>query len=285
MPVAIADGILGMEAVHSWSPWSGPALAMNNLELTPRYMFTNITGLHDLPDADDHRSNRTGAIGELEHPSGVRGKTVVYEGVIQARNSQEMRAMANLMRASFKERSRSGTMTSIPHPSYGTVYFSYTARVTSLKIDDSNIVVNDGHPRSVYQRGFILTLRQADPRYYMPAHAVSVNGSSVVNVTNVGTAHVDPLITVAGASNVVAIGRSGGPLLVMELPSGSHQLEFDFWKRTVTKDEGLTDMSAYLSVMNSTWWDALVEGIPEGNHDISLYGGDEILVQFTPASW
>lgn len=284
MPVAVADGILGKEAVHTWTPWSGPALALNNLELTPRYMFEQITGLHDLPDADDFRSPRFGTIGELTHPSGVRGKTVVYEGIIQARNSQEMRSMANAMRAAFRERNREGTMTAVPHPSYGTEYFSYTARVTSLKIDDNEVVTNVGHPRDVYQKGFMLTLRQSDPRYYMPAHAVAVNGPNLVNVTNIGTAHVDPVIHVAGATGVVGIGRSGGPLLVLELPGGPYQLEFDFWKRSITTDAGV-DMSAYLSVINSTWWDALVEGIPPGAHAVSLVGGSEILVQFTPASW
>lgn len=287
MPVAVADGILGKEAVHIWTPFTGAALALNNLGATPRYMFETITGLHDLPDADNFRSNRIAAIGELTHPSGVRGKTVVYEGVIQARNSQEMRAMSNAMRTAFSERSREGTMTAVPHVAYGSEYHAYTARVESLKIDDSDIVINDGHPRSVYQRGFMLSLRQSDPRYYLPAHAVSEESDSgSVNVTNIGSAHVDPIITIGGAFGTTAIGRQGGPVLVVDLTTGDvEELVFDFWARTVTVNNGETDVSSQINVMSSNWWDALVEGIPKGDSLVSHVGGTFITVEFTPASW
>ncbi len=287
MPVAVADGILGKEAVHIWTPYSGAALALNNLEATPRYKFDDITGLHDLPDADNFRSNRIAAIGELTHPSGVRGKTVVYEGVIQARNSQEMRAMSNAMRLAFSERSLEGTMTAVPHASYGTEYHAYTARVESLKIDDKDVVVNDGHPRSVYQRGFVLALRQSDPRYYLPAHSVNEDSDAgSVNVTNIGTAHVDPIITIGGAFGVTAIGRQGGPVLVVNLTTGDvEELVFDFWARTITVNDGETDVSAQIDVMSSNWWDAHVQGIPPGNSLVSHVGGTFLTVEFTPASW
>lgn len=293
MSVAVADGILGLEAV-----WTCGSLTLNKPQgALPRVVFDKISGLHSRPEADDDRAQNTGRIGEIVYPSPQRGKTVVVEGRVQAYTLQDLRNLSNQLRGQFASTAEQ-TITVAPDPAYGTVSWHFNARAIQLDIDDDQSSYPSTASPSPWQRDFILGLRQSDPRYYLVGGPETLAGGfasgATETATNQGTAPADPVIvgTVANGALVtmenltVPANPSGHAYLITAAAPQAGTLTADFAARTVKVDNGAgTVLAVGLDYLSSTWWDQLVPGLAPGANQIKVTGLSAWNVSWTSASW
>jgi hypothetical protein len=258
MTVSITDGILGLEARHNWV-YGTLTGTLNDLSTTPRSRLTSIRGLHSLPDADDNRAPYVGRPGEQIYPSHERGRTIVYEGVIEARSLSELRSAGRAQRKAFRRRYSEGTMTATPHPAWGTVSHWYAARVTDYQSDDEQS--RSPHSAYPYSRDFTLTLRQSDPRYYVTGlNSQSAANNVQVFCNNVGDAPSDPVIEIQGPidyTDTITITRGDGIHLTFThaIISTGDILVVDFKRRYVYEPASDTDYTGGLVISSSNWWD------------------------------
>lgn len=163
--------IPGVEGIHAWTPpgASEPAIELNRIKaddgspVWPRYPVRAIPGLKSLADPEDNRDRPPGRRGELTRLSERRGKTVVYEGAIEARSLLELVEGDAALRAAFAEISTEGRMDVFWHPLLAA--FSavppkfYEARALTCDIVD---VQNSKR----WERLFVIGLRNGDGRYF-----------------------------------------------------------------------------------------------------------------------
>ena len=305
-PATLIEGVLGLEAFHTFAAPGCPAVTLNDRstvavatlpdgtiqrDVLPRYKVRRITGLRSRPDADDTREPVRGGIGELVYPSLQRGKTVVYEGSVEALSLESLRAATTTLLAAFSNTSSEGTMTVSPPAGRGGVSWSYVARSLACDIDD----VQDRGPRAVYRwaRNFTLSVRQGDPRYYTAGVNVGGASGATVGVTNLGTAPSEPVFTLAGPiAPPVTIERLGPDprqlvfatsIAWLAINAGKHLVvEFGRRPRAYSPEAG-GDFAALLTFA-SNWWDEGVGGILPGAQDIKVTGA-AWAVAFNHASW
>lgn len=286
MTVALTDGVLGLEAIHVWTPSNGPALTLNDLSQRFRIKFDRMTGLKSLPEAENNSFLRTARIGETLLPSLVRGKTITIDGRLQAATMADLRQMQWNMSRAFGERDIEGTWSASPHQDYGdnTHYWQTIARVLQLDTDEELTRGRTSLP-SPYQTRFLLGLRLADPRWTWTDQQVSPTNAGQVTVTNQGNAPADPTITVtrSGAGTVTITNDTTGRLLQFASLPGTGTLVVNFAARTVTL--GGADARTYLDSYASTWWDRGAEGLRSGANTIKQTGGTSIQVNWKHTSW
>lgn len=146
-----------------------PALTLNLLtddagnKLWPRFKVTRVSGLMNLGDAEDKADLPVRRIGELSRLSFRRGKTVTYEGRVEARSLRQLREAEATFREAFADESREGRMDVTPHPLnedfFGVPAKFYTARALGCDIIDQQ-------GSNSYRRPFVAALRLHDPLYY-----------------------------------------------------------------------------------------------------------------------
>lgn len=277
MPAARV-GVLGLEALHEWWVNGGPGgLVLNRPREAgyPRYRLRTIGGLHSLPEGDDNRDTRQGAIGEKARPSLPRGKTVTYEGDVQALTLPSLRQACDDLRYVFGDRRMEARMD--VRPAEGSElgrWLFYRARCTSLEIDEEQ-TFRENHQPSPWVRPFVLTLRMGDPRFFEEQlNTVSDNvtdNMASVSIEHLGSAPADPVIYVAGATgnDWTLTGHHDHTLRFVgwPVPSGDSAV-VDFYDRRVTL--GGNDWTGRANA-DSDWWQEGVEGIPpRSTHDITL---------------
>lgn len=163
MPVYSTDGVLGVEALHTWNG----VITLNDKSGWPRIVIKRIRGLHDLPDSDDNREANTERIGETVYPSYARGKTITYEGEIRARSLHELRFGGQILRTAFGPDVTTGLnperrMVIAPHASYvgpDSTQFTFTAQCRLVTLEDEQ-------SSKRFARAFVVDLRLSDPRIY-----------------------------------------------------------------------------------------------------------------------
>ena len=302
MPVAIIDGILGIEARHVWQG----VTTLNDIEKTPRLprvRVDRVRGLHSLPEADDNRAPNTARMGETPYPSFARGKTVVYEGRLQAATLQDLRQLEYELRAAFSERSTEGTMVAVPHADYGTESWFYAARVLQLDIDDEQPFGYSRMP-APFERAFTLGLRQSDPRYYLSdaGSSGSIAGGVAHNVTNEGTAPTEPAFVINPndetviVENLSVLDPDGEPVRLefdfsdIWVPGDLENLRIDFRARTAIVDYEIlgvaqVDQNVMPYLTGVTWWDENVPGLAPGVNQLRVTGATTWQATFYSASW
>jgi hypothetical protein len=288
-----AHGILGIEGIHVWNGVElNRQLSDAGAVRWPLVRFNRITGLLGLPEADDNRAPATGRIGEIVYPGFPRGRTITYEGTVYGRDLLELRGAVASLRGTFSERSAQGMMVVKPHPTVGGAQFYYYARPIAFDIDDEQVVGYESMP-SAWQRGFILSLRQADPRYW---HSVQKNSGSqgpgaTPTVTNDGNAPTDFGITVEGPiSDDFVIERYGNPdarklLLNNVSVGGGDHLAINMGARSIRRMSDNADLTGKLVFEESDWWNEGVWGLHPGNTVIRCAGGGNWFCVFNSASW
>jgi hypothetical protein len=295
MTVELGDGVLGLEALHTWQASEWYALTIGDLAANPRYKIDRISGLHSLPEGDDSRGNRTGQIGEVAYPSDIHGKTVVYEGRIQAKTLKALREATMDMRSAFSRRVTEGRMDVAPLDAYGTVDHYFHARAIQLDIDEEQLT----GPRNLwpFQRRFILGLRMSDPRFYAPTLITDSGkplGLTVTSYQNDGNAPTDPVFTIEGPvfGNIIIERTSPNPKQLRftslgegEIPAGE-TVTVDFATRTATVTNGLVLMGHYDFAL-SDWWDPQEEGLMPGAQNIRVQasGTGTWGISYTSANW
>ena len=208
MATAIADGPGGLECTHTIG-----GIELNDLETFPRYKLDRITGMHSLPEAYDERRANVGRLGESIYPSYPRGKTIVYEGRVQASALDEMRSMGNALRAACSNRSAEYSIAVAPNAAWGDDTWSYSARVMQLDMDDEQ-VHSPLHARGPYQRAFTLGVRMSDPRFIYTLASCSASGFTTAQaINNLGSAPADPVFTVVvpGGTPDIVIANASVP--------------------------------------------------------------------------
>lgn len=271
----ITHGAGGLWEIHTWNS----ALALNAAQVdeeddpvVDRIIVTRITGLHSLPERADPRASKVGRIGEFAYPTSWLGKTVVYEGLIQASSTASLRLQRAALLAAFSDPALEGQMDIDIAGDVGGPPSRFYAKPMQLDVVDE--IPSDGAP---FNRVFTLGLRLSDPRIYFPSLEVSGPGASVVNP---GTAPADPIITVAGASGDVVVSDGSRTLTFVNCPSGS--LVIDFAARAAQVGSTLVE----LVPATSDWWDSHVPGIAGGaTVAITQSGGSSVAVTFLPADW
>lgn len=277
MPVALEDrirvGVLGLEAQHRHE--TGLVLNTPREDGFPRYRVTSIPGLHALPEGDDVRDPRFGMLGEKVRPSLPRGKTVTYEGEIQALSLPSLRQAADDLRYAFGDRRAESTMFVDPHPEnlLGRPMY-YRARPTALEVDEEQTFRESRVP-SPWCRPFVLTMRLGDPRFYeveLNTVAADINdGQASVSLTHLGSAPADPTIFVAGPTgddwNVT--GHDDRIINVFDFPvQETDSAILDFAERRITS--GGNDWTGRMNALSDWWNDGEVGIPPRSTHDITL---------------
>lgn len=289
MSVDYLDGPLGLEAAHIWwPPGGGDPFVINDLTQFPRAKCKKITGIHDLPNADNVKRNSTAQLGVKGFPSYPRDKTITYEGRLQAVNQQALSALRQAFRGAFWDRNAYGTMVINPHADYGSIAWAYNARVLDLTVDDVIPFAQLENLPSDYQRDFILSVEMHDPRYFL--WNVTQEWSDLAmgwtqEVTNRGTAEADPIFTieVAGDPPNITIFNSDvdtsndtARLRLVDpdggtIPSGTWVIDFTREQRSITLDG--FPYNQFLDSDYSQWWDELIPGIKPGVNHVQAIGG------------
>lgn len=286
MAVAIVDGPLGLEAKHLLRLVTlndrGRVLS-SDPTVYPWFELTDVTGLHDKAESDQPIDPLTGRIGEVKRRSQLRGKNVTYSGVAKALNMPSMRAAVTLLRNDASNENDL-TVAISPHPAWGTIALSYFAHPAAFTCDESWSSVEIGSVPTVYQRPFVLTMRQHDPRYFALGDLVTVGAADGVAaaITAGGLAITEPVFTTASASATVDLENvtQGTLLRLLGLPGGG-ALIVDFVHRTVT--QGGDDVTAYIDWSVSTWWDSDRYGVAPSAESLRVTGAGAWTVTVAPA--
>jgi hypothetical protein len=196
MPVALADGPLGLEASHVWHGGiDGGNLTLNELSVFPRYRLTRIRGLFSAPEFEDEREPAFAQSGEFAYPSLMRGKTAVYEGLIEANTLQEIRQMRSILVNGFSGQLSEGRVEIHPHPDYGILVWEYNAKCTAVEVEDVPPPHMNRLPTKEV-REFTVTLRLSDPRFYVLGTNDTGAQAAAFSITNTGLVPTDPLFVI-----------------------------------------------------------------------------------------
>lgn len=293
MTVAASEGILGLEAKHVWNG----GVALNDLGVSPRVKLNHIGGLYSLPDADDEREKMNSRPGELVYPSYPRGKTLTYEGTIEAYNQENLRQVRNALRVAFSERSAEGTMAAIPHATYGSISWEFAARVISFDSDEQIKADYDAQSglAPIYTRDFTIALRMSDGRYTLVGGdytSSSQANNAVLSVNNTGSAPTEPVFeaeVTAGADvefhnlGIIASDGDNAHLRFLDVPE-TGTLTVDFRNRQATMDSG-NRINYTMDRPWSTWWDELILGIKPGTQNLQVKNVTGWTVTFPIRSW
>lgn len=289
-PQQIADGPLGLEAVHVVGTRYGLVELNKNWVGLPQYKLDRIQGLHSAPDAEDNRYNPVGIPREIVLPSMLRGKTISYEGKVIARNLSELRRSTTTLRNSLNERSSDIAIAIQPHPDYGTYSWWYAGRTLAFDCDDDQKEQLSAVP-SPHQRDFVWSVRMSDARFFLvnndSAAAGSAGQSVVLSVPSLSPS--EPRFTVAGPATTLTLERTNNfdarKLVFKDLGlAGGQSIAVDFLARTCKRVSDGYDYSGALSI-DSTWWDEDTFGIYPGDTTIKVSGGGAWSCVVSPASW
>lgn len=282
-PLTLADGPPGLEATHEWELLGR---ALNDVVGTlPRYKLTKITGYNSLGEIEDLRDVNTGRVGETAYPSVMRGKTITYEGVVEAQSYEQLRSLSSALRGAFADTWAEHRMVVNPYTGWGSQQFAFWARTMALDMDEEQTFAGTAVP-SPWQRAFTLSVRMSDPRRYAwPTPVDAVAGTSQV-VTNLGTAPSDPVITLTGITDPSDVWvrnlTIGTELFFRELPVTA-DVVIDFHNRKITQAGYPNDQSGLLLPSSSDWWNEGVPGIAPGDNQITAHFGQ--YVTFYHAFW
>lgn len=264
--MSIAWGRPGIEVPHQWN--GGVVLNARHLPgATARTPIDRITGYFSLAETDDQRYDAGSRRGEIVLPTYPRGKTVVYEGRVEAKTLAAWRTTYRSLVNAFRERSSEGAMIAL-----GVTQWQFNARVMTFDADDEPD--NLSRTRMWPFRGtFELALRQSDARYYALPKVEHHSGDGAT-VTNLGATDTDPtfLLSVGTAGDVVVTNTTiGRTLIFRDVPTGTHVLTFGGQRRGFTTGAG-ADLSGTIDAANSNWWDELIPGLVPGDNVLDIDG-------------
>lgn len=292
MPTSIADGPLGLEGVLLVAG----LLTINETQNFPRYRLTKISGLHDIGDADLPVGTPNGVQREYAYPGMNRGKTLDYEGLIEAVDLQTVRQMAQNLRTMYSNRMVERVHQITPPTGYGTDTWRFMARCTSLEIDDEPPQSLNRLPTKEV-RGFLLSLRMSDSRFFYETEIDSGTGAGPFTVANGGGAPASPdiYLTVGALSADDRVGIRNTTIdrrleLVAHDSVAAGRFHFDFLNRQISFQPGSTgpygyNFAAHLDPETSTWWDRDEPGLPPGSSSVAKIGGTNIRVVHRSASY
>lgn len=171
-----------IEGIHAWTPpgASEPAIELGRTHddtgdpVWPRFKLTRVTGLGSTGEPEDNRDRPVGRGNETARLSQRRGKTVVYEGEVEARSLLELREAEALFGAAFDDLQREGRMDASWHPLLA-AFAAVPAKFFEARAMTADII--DMQTTTQWDRPFVVGLRMGDRRYFdeeTEKHAVSI---------------------------------------------------------------------------------------------------------------
>jgi hypothetical protein len=276
MTVVLADGPLGLEAVHEWTSggYGAPSFTLNDLAATTgRVKITKITGWRSGPDIESQVINHVGRIGESPMGLSPRGKTIVYEFVVKERDPRTFRQTTLDLAEAFQERNASGVMKMKPKSPYGDPadYWFYSGRVMQIDMDEG-LDGNRTDPYGFWTTTGQLGIRMFDPRFYWNTLTDSGATSSPVVVTNDGRVDVSPVITLVVATDIdllqIENTTISKTISLANLPAGTWVIDFDARDIYDPGDPTVNGLK-YLYPDFDDWWAGYTPGIVPGANTIT----------------
>lgn len=201
----------GLEAIFVWDRDGSNEFDMNDTSGYPRVKLRRIGGLTSLGDSEDVRELAVGRAAEIARRSFRRGKTITFEGALQAQTLSDLRELEGEMRAAFHDQlvEKRLAIVSPPFVDPPEEFFLY-ARSLGLEIDESQ-----GSPQRTskgWERNFVLSIRQGDSRYYDDSAAPSTitlfaedaDDTDTDTATHNGDADADPVLTLTSAAVAIS---------------------------------------------------------------------------------
>jgi hypothetical protein len=174
--------IAGLEGIHAWSPPGAiePAIALGRTHddsgdpIWPRFKLLRITGLGSKGEQEENADRPVGRPGEISRLSMRRGKSVVYEGELQARSLLALREAEEAFRAAFEDGTTLGRMDVTWHPLL-TEFAAVPAKFYEARALTADII--DQQAATTWSRPYVVGLRNLDRRYFDEAtevHSVEI---------------------------------------------------------------------------------------------------------------
>ena len=305
-----ADGVLGVEGIHTVASPSGTSVALHGQHqygTASWYKLDKITGGRGLGDVDNNRSPAEGRLGEIDYPGAPRGKTKVYEGRICSSTMQGLRQAQTTLERVVSEMTLAsqGTISAMP-PAWlgGSEGYQLMGKVIAYDCDEEQLYSAQRLP-TPYMRKFMLSVRMSDPRHEWSTLITSANQANAATyvLNNQGNAPADLHFIVRPSGAGVALPASlvvenlttGRSLEFsgMALPNGNH-VQIDWKQRSAiytgqpeANPNPNSDLMPYLDEGLSDWWDALVEGAVPGNNSIKVTAGSGVTwnVRYRHTAW
>lgn len=163
--------IAKIEGIHAWTPPGAVEAAIEmgrtrtdlGAPVWPRFKLERITGLGSMGEPEDNRDRPVGRGNEIARLSKRRGKTVVYEGTLQARSLLELREAEVLFAAAFDDEDTEGRMDVSWHPLL-TAFAAVPAKFYEARAMTADII--DTQSTTQWDRPFVVGLRMGDRRYF-----------------------------------------------------------------------------------------------------------------------
>lgn len=306
----------GRVAKHTWTDASGRTLTLNDhaipLGLTARYWLTKpIGGLHAGPDYEISAERRKSRVGEIHRHSSPGGKTLTYEGEIEASTYTALEAGRTEFLRAFHV-GVSGGMVIVPGSGHPGPSYSCEGTVIAREAPDQLL------SHTPYRGPFTLGIRLEDPRYFETTEQSLETGaltshsgltlpwsfttettgwstdSRTVSVAYEGDADGDPVLELYGpvtaprvANELTKTGLRFRDDLVL---ADGQFIRIDFATREVLL-QGLIeyDFDHYRRGELSDWWDVGVPGLVPDATQVLRYGGKtspgRMVVRFKNATY
>lgn len=171
MAYTAAHGPPLFDATHAWVPSAGtapPVLNDCNKEprVLPQIVIEGCENYYGLPELVANVVGKTVGVGTVRDPPRQLGKTMVYEGRIEASprdtaGRESLMSTLTAMGRGFGNRTAEGTMTITPWTVPGGVVWTFTALVADFKPDKFPVLSDD-----LYLWSFSLTFQMTNPYFY-----------------------------------------------------------------------------------------------------------------------
>ena len=319
---SITDGVPGLEAIWTLTPGSPwPSFTMNDwmspstgLTQIPHTRLQKIVGLNSKADADDPRVALNYQTGEFPFPRIPRGKTLTYTGIVVGSTLSQMRSKLAALEActesglaALSQPLGGWAMVVAYDPTYdptGMTFVGY-GRPVGFTADDEQLAPMLSP--SGYQRGFTLSYRMSDPRWFVTSDVQSVgyggtggawsgiaSGTSGV-LTMPGLRPSEPIFEIHGSGTGSAVFTitvtETGLTLHFTLPAAlaiGDVLIVDYTSRLITYQPlagGSLDYTGFLTNLTGllfAWGETAGGSLQVGTSTITVIG-DTWAVKSTPA--
>ena len=275
----------GLEARFVWKGPIGDFVINDQIANPPRAFLRTIGGWRSTADAELPAEKNMAQEGERPRFGLRAGKTLTFEGKIEAKSAAQCRSFADDMLAGFWETTQEYVMEiQVRTAGAWVTIFTFNARAISVDSPEAQTV---GPNRGTYgwERGYVITLRMGIPKFYstqevnVQTGAVVVGSTGIippftppillpasatgasVDVLNEGGAPADPLLRIWGPVSDPVVTNDDLPASLsfpgVQLANGQW-LDVDFVTRQVLL-EGQSDFRRFL---RGGWWDRGVPGLP-----------------------
>jgi chitodextrinase len=283
----------GLNATHTWYPaGGGPSVVFNPppAGTLPRVRLAGeIAGWGNPPPGDDRRTTPVGRVlAERPLRSGRHGKTLTYQGVVEARNDLELRNVTGaLARALGDPNMGEGRM--VVEPWDGRPAVEYMARVTGYDCPEAYPSMSAlGRRSRGFERGFTLQVHLSRGRMFATAwrQVNAVAGQTSLTVDVGGNAPTEPIIYLyQDVAATDSVGSRGLRLGFLTLPD-ANGVAIDFAARTIQKANGNIDRRGWLDRADASWWAGGQVGLIPGSYPVTRSGArGSWIVKWKDAWW